>query len=272
MAKDPRYVHGTHREEQQRLADMNALINSLSLAALRPRPGERVLEVGAGLGQFARAMALATGEHVVAVERSPEQLSRARQLAAEAGDAASVDWREGDALTLPLTDAEWGSFDVAHARFLLEHVTDPQAVVHAMARAVRPGGRVVIEDDDHEMFRPWPEPAHVPTVWRAYTRTYDRLGNDPLVGRRLVQLLAGAGLSPRRIEQLPFGACSGQPAFEPLVSNLMHIFEGAREAILGTGGASAEELDGALVSLAAFAKRGDAALWYTISWAEAVKP
>lgn len=271
MATVSRYVHGTHREEQQRLADLNTLINSLSLTALRPLPGERVLEVGAGLGQFARAVATATGQCVVAVERSPEQLARALQLADEAGDTAAVDWREGDALALPLADAEWGSFDVAHARFLLEHVSDPQAVVAAMAKAVKPGGRVVIEDDDHEMFRPWPEPPHVLNVWRAYIRTYDRLGNDPLVGRRLVQLLAGAGLEPSRIDLLPFGACSGQPAFKPFVSNLIHIFEGARSAILSTGGASVEEFEGALAALAAFAKRGDGAFWYTISWAEAVK-
>jgi ubiquinone/menaquinone biosynthesis C-methylase UbiE len=272
MATASRYVHGTHREEQQRLADLNTLINSLSLSALAPRPGERVLEVGAGLGQFARAVSAATGERVVAVERSAEQIARARELAAEAGDASPVDWREGDAAALPLTAAEWGSFDVAHARFLLEHVADPQAVVEAMARAVRPGGRVVLEDDDHEAFRPWPEPPHVLTVWRAYQRTYDRLGNDPMVGRRLVQLLAGAALSPRRIDLLPFGACSGQPAFEPFVRNLMNIFAGAREAILATGGASAEDFAGAQAALAAFARRGDAAFWYTISWAEAVKP
>ncbi|MEO5988775.1 MAG: methyltransferase domain-containing protein [Candidatus Eisenbacteria bacterium] len=272
MAKVSRYVHGTHREEQQRLADLNTLINSLSLTALGPQPGERVLEVGAGLGQFARAVATATGERVVAVERSPEQLGRAQQLEAQANDTGAIDWREGDALALPLTEDEWGSFDVAHARFLLEHVPDPQAVVDAMAKAVRPGGRVVIEDDDHEMFRPWPEPPHVLSVWRAYIRTYDRLGNDPLVGRRLVQLLASAGLKPSRIDLLPFGACSGQAAFEPFVCNLIQIFTGAREAILATGGASEEEFEGALASLTTFAKRSDGAFWYTISWAEALKP
>lgn len=272
MAIDSRYVHGTHREEQQRLADMNALINSLSLAAMRPQPGEHVLEVGAGLGQFARLLGHATGRSVVAVERSREQLDRARQIAEGGGDGAAVDWRQGDALALPLSEQEWGGFDVAHARFLLEHVPDPQAVVAMMARAVRPGGRVILEDDDHEMFRPWPEPAHVMTVWRAYIRTYDRLGNDPHVGRRLVQLLANAGLTPRRIELLPFGACSGQPEFKPWVHNLVSIFEGAREAILATGGASPQEFDGAIRSLHEFGERSDAALWYTISWAEAVKP
>jgi len=108
-------------------------------------------------------------------------------------------------------------------------------------------------------------------VWRAYQRTYDRLGCEPIVGRRLVQLLVGAGLRPRRIEQLPFGACSGQPAFVPLVRNLAEIFRGAREAILATGGAGPEEFEGALASLAAFESRGDAAFWYGIRWAEGVR-
>jgi ubiquinone/menaquinone biosynthesis C-methylase UbiE len=265
------YVHGTHAEEQRRLSDLNALINGASLAALAPVRGERVLDVGSGLGQFLRAVARITEATAVGVERSAGQVGRAVEQAREAGESALAGFREGDALALPLLEAEWGTFDVAHARFLLEHVTDPQAAVAAMARAVRPGGRVVLEDDDHEMLRLWPEPPHVETVWRAYQRTYDRLGCDPIVGRRLVQLLSGAGLRPRRIEQLPFGACSGQPAFVPLVRNLADIFRGARQAILATGGAGEGEFESALASLAAFESRTDAAFWYAIRWAEGVR-
>ncbi len=272
MTPTSRYVHGTHPEEQRRLADLNALINRASLAALSPQPGESALDVGSGLGQFARAMARATGVRVVAVERSSEQLARAQALATEAGEGTLVDFRAGDALTLPLADGEWGSFAIAHARFLLEHVPAPQEVVNVMARAVRPGGRVVLEDDDHEALRLWPEPPGVDTVWRAYMRTYDRLGNDPHVGRRLVELLAGAGLEPRRIELLPFGACSGDPAFPAYVANLGAIFAGARDAILATGGVSAAAFDAAQDALRAFGERGDAAFWYTISWAEGVRP
>jgi len=183
-----------------------------------------------------------------------------------------VDFRAGDAADPPLTAAEWGSFDLAHARFLLEHVSDPQAVVHAMARAVRPGGRVVIEDDDHEALRLWPEPPGVATVWRAYMRTYDRLGNDPHVGRRLVELLHVAGLRPTRIAMPLFGACAGQPEFPAYVANLAAIFDGARRAILTTGGVDAGAFDNAQTALRAWARRADAVFWYTISWAEAVKP
>src|SRR5262249_52749630 len=190
MTSTSRYLHGTHPEEQQRLADLNALVNSASLAALAPRPGERALDVGSGLGQFARDLARATGTRVVGIERSAEQLARAEALARDAGEESLVEFRAGDALSLPLAASEWGTFDLAHARFLLEHVPAPQDVVNGMARAVCPGGRVVVADDDHEALRLWPEAPGVMAVWRAYVRTYDRLGNDPIVGRRLVELLA----------------------------------------------------------------------------------
>ncbi|MEQ1832627.1 MAG: methyltransferase domain-containing protein [Candidatus Eisenbacteria bacterium] len=272
MTTTSRYVHGTHPEEQRRLADLNALINRESLAALGLSAGERVLEVGSGLGQLARQMARASGVGVVAVERSSEQIARAEALAAEAGEGGLVEFRLGDALALPLAAAEWGVFDVAHARFLLEHVPAPQEVVNAMARAVRPGGRVVLEDDDHDALRLWPEPPGFAAVWAAYIRTYDRLGNDPFVGRRLVELLVGAGLRARRATQLPFGAGAGEPAFRACVANLGAILEGARDAILSTGGVSAAAFDDTQAALRAFADRDDAAFWYTIRWAEGVKP
>jgi SAM-dependent methyltransferase len=272
MTSTSRYVHGTHPEEQQRLADLNALVNRASLAALAPRPGERALDVGSGLGQFARELARATGTRVLGVERSPEQIARAAALADEAGEGALVEFRAGDALALPLTPVEWGSFDLAHARFLLEHVSAPQEVVNGMARAVRPGGRVVLEDDDHEALRLWPEPPGMMTVWRAYMRTYDRLGNDPLVGRRLVELLANAGLSPRRIALPMFGACAGDPAFPAYVANLLSIYVGARDAILATGGVSREDFERALVAIRDWGERRDATFWFAICWAEAVKP
>ena len=272
MTPTSRYVHGTHPEEQRRLADLNTLVNRASLDALAARPGERALDVGSGLGQFARLLAHVTGERVVAVERSPEQLARAEALASEAGESGLVDFRAGDAMAMPLAAGEWGTFDLAHTRFLLEHVPTPQQVVNEMARTVRPGGRVVLADDDHEALRLWPEPPGVGAVWRAYIRTYDRLGNDPHVGRRLVQLLADAGLRPRRIALLPFGACAGEAAFPAYVANLGDIFTGARDAILATGGVSAAEFEAAQAALRVWGGRRDAAFWYSISWAEAAKP
>ena len=258
--------------KQRRLVDLNALVNCVSFEVLVPRLGERALDVGSGLGQFARELARRTGERVVAVERSPEQLARAEALATAAGEGALVEFRLGDALALPLAASEWGTFDLAHARFLLEHVPAPQEVVNAMARSVRAGGRVVLEDDDHAMLRLWPEPPGFETLWRAYMRSYDRLGNDPHVGRRLVELLANAGLAPRRIALPLFGACAGDAVFPAYLANLLSILHGAREATLATGGLSPAAFDDTVAALHVWGERHDAALWYTISWAEAVKP
>jgi SAM-dependent methyltransferase len=119
--------------------------------------------------------------------------------------------RHGDVFELPVSETEWGQFDVAHTRFLLEHIHDPLAVVRNMVKLVRIGGRVILADDDFDTLRLWPEPPGFSTIWKTHNRTYDRHGNDPQVGRRLIQLLHQAGAAPRFNTFVFFGSCAGQP-------------------------------------------------------------
>jgi SAM-dependent methyltransferase len=268
------YLHGTDPDEQGRLSALNDLLNSACLRELALRGGEKVLDVGCGLAQLTRALARSAGPsgRVVGVEASPAQLAEARRQAGRDGEDNLVELRAGDALGLPLAAGEWGSFDVVHARFLLEHVRDPLGVVRQMVAAARPGGRLVLADDDHDVLRLWPEPPGVGAAWHAYVRTYDRLGNDPYVGRRLVALLHAAGAEPVRCNGVFFGACAGQPAFAPLVANLAGILRGARPAVLGHDLLGADEFDSALAALAAWGLRPDAAFWYALCWAEGRKP
>lgn len=265
------YLHGTEPVEQKRLSLLNDLLNQSALKELVPRPGERILDVGSGLGQLARAMGR-TGAIVVGVEKSPEQIAEARRQAREAGEQSLLDLREGDALALPLSQAEWGSFDIAHTRFVLEHVTDPLGVVREMVRAVKPGGRIILQDDDHDVLRIWPEPAGWSTLWQAYMRTYDRLGNDPYVGRRLVALLHQAGTLPRRNTWLFFGGCSGNPTFEILVDNLVGILQGARETMLRQALLEAEQFGESIAAIRAWSQRPDAAFWFAVCYAEGIRP
>ncbi len=151
---------------------------------------------------------------------------------------------------------------------MLEHVADPLAVVRAMVRAVRPGGRIVLADDDHDVLRLWPAPAGLAEVWAAYQRSYLRAGRDPIVGRRLVELLSAAGARPRRCTWVFFGACAGQPGFADLVENLAHILEGARSAIVAAGPLEPAAVDAAAAEVRSWGRRPDAALWYAMAWAE----
>ena len=271
MSGDNLYVHGTHPEEQARLTRLNTLLNEGSIRELGARSGERMLDVGAGLGQFARAVAKITGVAAVGVERSTEQIAESMRQARAVGEEQLLDLRPGDAQDMPLEDHEWATFDIAHARFLLEHVREPLEIVKAMVRAVRPGGRIVLEDDDHDVLRLWPEPPGLADVWKAYMLTYDRAGNDPIAGRRLVQLLHQAGALPRRSTWIFFGACAGHPDFELYVENLAIILEGARDSIVATG-TGPDELGAALVALRRWKRRPDAAFWFAMSWAEGVRP
>ena len=268
-----RYVHGTAPDEQKRLSVLNDLLNDAALRELNLQTGEKILDVGCGLAQFSRAMARVVGSEgrVLGIERSPEQLREAKRQAADAGEADLIELRLGDALSLPLRKEEWGSFDLAHTRFLLEHVQDPLAVVRMMVQAVRPGGRIILQDDDHDLLRLWPEPAGFLALWHAYIRTYDRFKNDPFIGRKLVALLHESGVNPLRNTWLFFGSCAGHPHFILYMENIVGILKGSREEILSGELLDTNQFEAALGSLEQWKQRPDAGFWYSICWAEGTR-
>ena len=264
MAAESAYLHGTSPAEQGRLSLLNRLMNEAAMRELAIAKGDLIIDFGCGLGQLSLDMARAAGTRLVGIERSEEQLARAERH-------ALLDLRLGDVSDPPLRDHEWGSFDLAHARFVLEHVREPLAVVRHMVRAVRPGGRIVLQDDDHDVFRCWPEPAGFMPLWKAFQRTYDRLGCDPYIGRRLVSLLHDAGAAPVRSTWIYFGSCAAEPKWPGFVENIHSQLAGAREAMVSGGLLGAAEIDAALSAFRAWGERRVSAIWYAVCWAEGVR-
>lgn len=267
------YIHGSSTTERKRLALMNSLINRRCLDTLQLTGEKLVLDVGAGTGQFSKLLAqhLPRDGRVLAVERNPEQRDAA--LAGGLPDqACTIDFRLGSAFDLPLQASEWGQFDLAHTRFLLEHVANPLGVVEQMVKAVRPGGRIVLLDDDHDVLRFWPEPPHLWAIWQAYFESYRSIGNDPLIGRKLPELLHLAGAIPKRIDYVLYGACVNQPEFQGIVDNLVSVFEGARETVLAAGKITPHEYDLAIAALRDYPQVPGASIWYVINYAEGIKP
>ena len=264
MSVERAYLHGTSPSEQGRLSLLNRLMNEAAMRELAIRPGDSIVDFGCGLAQLSLQMALAAGRRLVGIERSEEQLARAERH-------ELLDLRHGDVTVPPLHDDEWGSFDLAHARFVLEHVREPLAVVRHMVRAVRPGGRLVLQDDDHDVFRCWPEPAGFGLLWRAFQRSYDRLGCDPFIGRRLVSLLHEAGAAPVRSTWIYFGSCAGERKWPGFVENIHSQLDGAREAMVQGGLLGAAETDAALHAFLEWARRPEAAIWYAVCLAEGVR-
>ena len=264
MSVERAYLHGTSPSEQGRLSLLNRLMNDAAMREIGVRPGDSIVDFGCGLAQLSLQMAQAAGRRLVGIEQSEEQLARAERH-------ELLDLRRGDVTSPPLHDGEWGSFDLAHARFVLEHVREPLAVVRLMVRAVRPRGRVVLQDDDHDVFRCWPEPVGFGTLWRAFQRTYDRLGCDPYIGRRLVSLLHEAGAAPVRSTWIYFGSCAAEAKWPGFVENIYSQLAGAREAMVQGGLLGAVEIDAALEAFREWARRPEAAIWYAVCLAEGVR-
>jgi SAM-dependent methyltransferase len=110
-------------------------------AAAGIRPGERVLDVGCGAGLTTReaARAAAPGD-VLGIDLSAAALERARELTAADG-LDNVAYEHGDVQTHRFEPA---SYDVAISRFGVMFFSDPVAAFANVARALRPGGRLVV--------------------------------------------------------------------------------------------------------------------------------
>ncbi len=111
----------------------------LSAAALQP--GDAVLDVACGTGVIARLAAAAVGATgtVTGVDLAPDMIEVA--AASDQPDGASIEWRQADAVSLPLPDA---SFDVVLCQMGLMFIEDKAAAAAEMHRVLQPGGRVVV--------------------------------------------------------------------------------------------------------------------------------
>lgn len=99
--------------------------------------GWRCLEIGGGLGTITRWLADRVGPrgHVLATDIDTRFLD---SIARE-----NVEVRRHDILQDPLPEA---AFDLAYTRLVLEHLSDPDAALERMVKAVKPGGWLMVED------------------------------------------------------------------------------------------------------------------------------
>ncbi|MFI7121799.1 methyltransferase domain-containing protein [Amycolatopsis sp. NPDC049868] len=98
--------------------------------------GDRVLDLGCGIGGPAIRLARTTGAHVVGVSNVATQIERATARASAENLAEQVRFEQADALELPFPDE---SFDAAIAIESLIHM-DRAPALSEIARVLRPGG------------------------------------------------------------------------------------------------------------------------------------
>jgi SAM-dependent methyltransferase len=156
---------------------------------LEVREGHHILDAGCGTGEAALELGRLVGGAgwVFGVDRSATIVGEAERRAE--GTGLPVEYRLADICQLPFADA---SFDGCRAERVLTHLGDPERALAELCRVTRPGGRVVVADQDGET-------RLIDAVDRIVTRKILNHFCDQMpsgwIGRKLPRLFRQAGLT-----------------------------------------------------------------------------
>lgn len=241
------YIHGTTRRERERLDDLNSLTNQSFLNYLALRGSEAVCDFGCGAGTLERELARRYPRiRVVGVERSPEFAATARGRVATESSISIV---TADVMDACLGD---GEFDVTFCRYLLEHVSAPEAVAREMVRVTKPGGRIVVQENDLRHVIYHPEVFGHGEVLEAFCKLQMSMGGDPFIGRKLFSLFDLEEVEHIDVDMSPEIHSARQPErYRAWLSNAIRIFAGAADEMVERGLIEREQVDAVLGLMAA---------------------
>ena len=173
---------------------------------LRPRPGNRILDVGCGGGEAEVAIGRLQVSQVrlVGVDLVPAKAAAAKRVTESHNQRIS--FAAGDAARLPFKD---GTFDSTFCVAVLQHVSHVAEAAAEISRVTAPTGRVVIVEPDNAARYAY---SSLPSGTRAFgeaARFFATVAaaraeaTDPSIGPKMVMMLADAGIEPLDVRLFP---------------------------------------------------------------------
>ena len=173
-------------------------------AFLAPREGMSVLDVGTGSGTLLHGLAKLVGPNgrVVGIDYSKTMIEEAiRRAPADLPLEFIVD----DAYAMQFDD---NSFDAASSNIVFQHLPNPDKPLSEMVRVAKPGGRVVLTEQDWDTF--FFDCGEKDLTRRIVAAFSDTVPNGQ-IGRALPRMFANAGLEQISVQGIPF-VITGQQA------------------------------------------------------------
>lgn len=201
------YALGSTDAEHERLIRQAVLLSPLTERFLREAcigPGQRILELGSGVGDVAMLAARLVGPsgEVVGVERDARSIARARVRVA-AADLHNVTFTQSDVCELPGDKP----FDAVVGRFILQFLPNPVAALRSLSQLVRRGGVIAFHEPCWTAILPLA--AHLP-LWSACAslirESLERSGGNTEMGLALSSTFQQAGLPVPNLQlEIPVG-------------------------------------------------------------------
>src|SRR3954469_17567351 len=157
----------------------------------------RVLDVGAGTGEFSARVAEAHPDvQVTGIELLPASVDHARRK--HAALAPRVQFESGDAFRLAQPD---DTYDLVANRHMVQSVPHVDRVLAELVRVAKPGGRIHVLAEDYSMLHMMSGPLDPDIFWRKGPVEFSmRTNTDSRIGRRTWTLLREAGLTDVRVD------------------------------------------------------------------------
>lgn len=199
------YVLGTDKAELDRLGFQHRLWSDLAYATWRAakiEPGMNVIDVGCGPGfaTFDLSDIIGPSGRVVGVDESAAFVEHLAAQAASRGHA-HIKAMKGDAQRLDALGLAEQSFDLAYVRWVLCFVSDPLAVLKGIARLLKPGGKLAVNDYfNYESMTIAPKKVAFSRGIAAVGQSWRERGGDQDIMGRITGLAAQAGLRCTRLE------------------------------------------------------------------------